>query len=137
MELDDIERMRIIASYWDNPACVVCESGVVDDNTRVDADTITLGEELVIYLRDIEDITDDDCVALGKMFGHVEDREYNTKLYVIMRVKKLLSGVDKHSPNSSIDVWAGVVDYLRKHRYAVPYKGHSLFELGIAKRIAV
>ena len=128
MPLTKKERINILAQYWG-------QSGIIEHfygHNEEEISDETIGRDIKLCLNDIDDISDEHCVEVGKIFGHVEDRDYNTKLYVIMRVKKLLSGVDKHSPNSSISVWSEVVDYLRENGYAVPYKGQSLFDLGVA-----
>ncbi len=124
IDLTSTERIILLAPYWGQ----ACTPFGGQDRT-IDCNTILLSQ---VYLTPIEEITDDHCIELGKIFGHFEDRHNNTRLYVVMRVKKLLSGEDKHSPCSSIGVWADVLDFLRKHGYDVPYRGVSLFELGVA-----
>ncbi len=131
------EKIRVLASYVGANGVMHCSCKHEDIDCVVDANTIRtiLMDEcksLILHLKDIEDIEPEHAIHIGKISGNEVDRYNNTDLLLIMKAKKLLSGVDKHTPNSCVGNWAEIIDYLKENGYAVPYKGHSLFDLRIA-----
>ena len=139
MILTTEESIQLLLGYWGQEGNLsLADESAEGYDCKIDADSISKyisdPDEtcLRVYLKDLKDISDEDCIQVGRIAGHVEDRHDNTRLFVIMRTKKLLSGEDHFTPTSSIGSWAEILDYLRLNGYEIPYKGKSLFELGIA-----
>jgi hypothetical protein len=132
------ERTRIFLMYYGSPLIVnqkfeiyegtTYEQDHIFDYSRIGIpDRISSGRdsEVALYLKDIEDISNEDAIEVARLNDVHTDNP-------ILVSKSLMHWLKKEGYCRDINYV--IADYLREKGYALPYKGQSLFELGIAIR---
>lgn len=154
---DEIDRIQ--AMYWGAKTNYLSKEGDMDEPYKIgERFYVDLSQfnrcKVKLLLTPLASISDDDAIEVAKIANVLPNNWFEYKKYSVDKVEHPNEGTevrvlgysvritndgqiyfyDYSRPTTAIAIHGiiDVLDYLRSKSYALPYKGQSLFELGIA-----